>query len=71
MTSPRFGATPDSKHDKLKQAMAAVDRINKSQGRNTIIHGAMGFEKKWAMRQDYLSRKFTTRMEDIIIVKAI
>lgn len=66
-----FSLVSTSKLNKLQQAMAAVDHINKNHGRNTIIHGAMGFEKKWAMRQEYLSRKFTTRMEDVIVVKAI
>jgi len=66
-----FSLVSTSKFNKLQQAMAAVDHINKNHGRNTIIHGAMGFEKKWAMRQEFLSRKFTTRMEDVIVVKAI
>jgi DNA polymerase V len=66
-----FATHSDEKQQKLKQAMAAVDKINKNYGRNTVIHGAMGFEKKWAMRQEFLSRKFTTRIEDIIVVKAI
>ena len=65
-----FGET-DERQAKLQQMMAAMDRINSIQGRNTVIHGAMGFEKKWAMRQEFLSRKFTTRMEDVIVVKAI
>ncbi|MHA4896247.1 Y-family DNA polymerase [Pedobacter sp. PWIIR3] len=69
--SDMFGAATESKQGKLQKAMAVIDRINDSHGRNTIIHGAMGFEKKWAMRQEFLSRKFTTRIEDIIVVKAI
>lgn len=53
-----------------ERAMAAVDHINKLQGRNTIVHGAMGFDKKWSMRQEFLSRRYTTRIEDVIVVKA-
>jgi DNA polymerase V len=66
-----FATDSDPKVYRLKKAMAAVDQINKAHGRGTIIHGTMGFEKKWAMRQDFLSRKYTTRIDDIIIVKAI
>ncbi|MEJ2880970.1 Y-family DNA polymerase [Pedobacter sp. GR22-6] len=66
-----FSTLSDDKAGKLKKAMAAVDQINKNQGRGTVIHATMGFEKKWAMRQQFLSRKFTTRIEDIIIVKAM
>lgn len=66
-----FSTLSDEKANKLKRAMAAVDLINKTQGRNTVIHATMGFEKKWAMRQEYLSRKYTTKIEDIIVVKAM
>lgn len=66
-----FSTLSDDKATKLKKAMAAVDQINKNQGRNTVIHATMGFEKKWAMRQQFLSPKFTTRIEDIIVVKAM
>ncbi|MNL11310.1 DNA polymerase V subunit UmuC [compost metagenome] len=66
-----FESASAAKTSKLQLAMAAVDQLNRSYGNNTVIHGAMGFEKKWAMRQEFLSRKFTTRIEDVIIVKAI
>ncbi|RZM11363.1 MAG: DUF4113 domain-containing protein, partial [Pedobacter sp.] len=68
--SDLFGNTSLERQNKLQLAMAAVDNINKLQGRNTIVHGAMGFEKKWAMRQEFLSRRYTTRIEDVIVVKA-
>lgn len=32
--------------------------------------GAMGFDHKWKMKQEYLSKRYTTRIEDIIVVKA-
>lgn len=66
-----FATASDPAIFKLQKAMAAVDHINKAHGKGTVIHGAMGFEKKWAMRQEFLSRKYTTRIDDIIIVKAI
>jgi DNA polymerase V len=69
--SDLFGTVSENQHGKLQQVMAAIDRINAAHGRNTVIHGSMGFEKKWAMRQEFLSRKFTTRIEDVIIVKAM
>ncbi|TCC99937.1 Y-family DNA polymerase [Pedobacter psychroterrae] len=69
--SDLFGKVTVEKQDKLQLAMAAVDHINKVQGRNTIVHGTMGFDKKWSMRQEFLSRRYTTRIEDVIVVKAI
>ena len=37
--SDLFGSELADKRGKLKLAMAAVDHINKSQGRNTVVHG--------------------------------
>lgn len=56
---------------KMQDVLRAVDNLNKNYGRDTIRYAVMGYEKKWAMRQEYLSRRYTTRIEDVIIVKAI
>ena len=39
-------------------------------GKNTVQLGAMGFIRKWSMKQVYLSKRYTTRVEDIIVVRA-
>ncbi|MCD0489678.1 Y-family DNA polymerase [Pedobacter sp. MC2016-14] len=61
----------DTELEKKKQkALKIIDNLNASFGKDTVRYAAMGFEKKWSMRQEFLSRKFTTRIEDIIIVHA-
>ncbi|RYD48816.1 MAG: DUF4113 domain-containing protein, partial [Verrucomicrobiaceae bacterium] len=47
------------------------DGMNRGFGKDMIRYGAMGYEKKWFMRQEFLSRKFTTRLSDVIVVKAV
>ncbi|MBE9601881.1 DUF4113 domain-containing protein [Pedobacter sp. MC2016-24] len=59
-----------AKRKKIQQALQATDQLNKSYGRDTIRYATMGYEKKWAMRQEFLSRRYTTRIEDVIIVNA-
>jgi DNA polymerase V len=44
--------------------------MNATLGKDTIRYAVMGFEKKWFMRQEFLSRRYTTRIEDVIIVQA-
>jgi hypothetical protein len=66
-----FEEVNPEKQAKLQQALKVMDKMNLDYGKNTIRYGAMGYEKKWFMRQEFLSRKYTTRIEDIIIVKAI
>ncbi len=66
-----FEEVNPEKQAKMQQALKVMDKMNLDYGKNTIRYGAMGYEKKWFMRQEFLSRKYTTRIEDIIIVKAI
>ena len=46
-----------------------VDRVNRMNGRDTVKSSAQGFNPEWAMKQEHLSRRFTTRLSDIIEVK--
>lgn len=50
---------------KQNQIMKAVDNINGRFGRHTIRPLAMGFEHKWKMKQERLSQRYTTRLNEI------
>jgi DNA polymerase V len=65
-----FDTADLGKKAKLQVALKAIDRLNLEYGKDTIRYAAMGYEKKWFMRQEFLSRKFTTRLSDVIVVKA-
>jgi DNA polymerase V len=55
----------------VKQSvMRAMDSINARMGRNKVFYAAQGMEKTWGMRQKRLSRRFTTRWDEIPTVKA-
>ncbi len=41
--------------------MEAIDSINGRHGRHTIRPLAMNYRHPWAMRQERLSRRYTTR----------
>lgn len=54
-----------------EQLMEAVDEINREHGRGTLeLLGSGGAEKTWRMNQDNLSRRYTTRWEDLPTAKA-
>ncbi len=55
---------------RLAKANKILDKINTSYGRDTIQFAQMGTTKKWKMRQEFLSKKFTTSLNDVIVVKA-
>lgn len=54
-----------------KVLMKTIDEIHKKIGKDMVLYGIQNFDKKkkWGMRQDYLSPCFTTRLEDIPILK--
>lgn len=58
------------KKAKLQQALKVIDQLNQNYGKATVRYAAMGFEKKWFMRQEFLSRRSTTRIKDVLVVKA-
>ena len=45
--------------------MKAVDKINGRYGRHTIRPLAMGFNDKLKMKQEKLSKRYTTRLDEI------
>ena len=65
-----FEVVDTAKETKLQKALKVIDQLNQSYGKDTVRYAAMGFEKKWFMRQEFLSRRYTTRIEDVIIVSA-
>ncbi|ARS40342.1 hypothetical protein CA265_12025 [Sphingobacteriaceae bacterium GW460-11-11-14-LB5] len=60
-----------SDHDggKKDSVSAVLDRLNLAYGRGTIRMATEGYEKKWRLKHEYLSKGYTTRWADIIKVK--
>ncbi len=48
--------------DKL---MRSIDKINKSQGANTVFFAAQGIRRHWAMKCDHRSSKYTTNWQEL------
>ena len=65
-----FDVKTDVNRSKLSKATKAIDKLNLVMGKNKVQFGAMGFDQKWKMKQEYLSKRYTTRIEDVIVVKA-
>lgn len=47
----------------------AVDAINSRAGRNTVKVAVQGFSKAWHMKNEHISRQYTTNTDDILRVK--
>ncbi|MCD5360412.1 Y-family DNA polymerase [Chromobacterium aquaticum] len=56
--------------EKSQRLMAAMDAINRRMGRGTVKLLAEGLEQGWKMKQDLLSPAYTTRWNEVPVVKA-
>lgn len=52
------------------QLMDAVDQINRKHGRHTVRPLAMGLEQPWQMKRGHLSKNYTTRWDELLVVRA-
>lgn len=50
--------------------MEAIDRINDRWGRNTVQYASSGLTKPWCMSQEHKSPAYTTRWDELPVVKA-
>jgi DNA polymerase V len=55
--------------EKHARLMEAVDKINWKHGRHTVRPLSMGFDQIGNMRQGNISGRFTTRLDELAMVK--
>lgn len=61
-----FSTHNSSREQKLASVM---DELNSRYGRGTLKTASEGFERKWVMKQEYLSKQYTTSWSDIIVTQ--
>jgi DNA polymerase V len=55
---------------KKQEALAkAIDEINHKNGYGTIRTAVQDYRKNWHLKNEYLSRQYTTNIDDVIKVK--
>lgn len=60
----------ENSNPKHKALMSAIDKINKKIGNRKVMIASEDPKRKWKMRQEKLSPRFTTKLDEIITVKA-
>ena len=48
----------------------AIDEINRKNGHNKIRVAVQGNEKGWQLKREYISKQYTTNLNDVIVLKA-
>ena len=47
----------------------AIDAINRKNGHNKIRVAVQGDEKGWKLKREYISKQYTTNLDDVIVLK--
>lgn len=56
--------------DKQSALSKIVDEINKRNGHDTVRVAVQGFDNNWHIKNEFISKQYTTNIKDIIVVKA-
>lgn len=67
MLQANFFDTTDRKRNKT--VMQALDKINHSLGKEIVRFAVQGFEKRYRLKQDYLSQRYTTNLNELLHIK--
>lgn len=65
----QLGMWQQENRQKNMVVMNALDTINEGMGQDTVRFAAQGYSQQWKLRNQYVSKRYTTRIEDILEVK--
>jgi len=57
------------RNPKDHKVMEAIDKINKVFGRDTVRMAIQGFDRRYKLKADYLSQRYTTNYNEILKIK--
>ncbi len=56
--------------DKYSKIMGVMDSLNESYGKQKVKIAAQGFDRKWKLKNEKLSPCYTTKLSDVLEIKA-
>jgi DNA polymerase V len=65
----QFNLFSNYDHSKQDALSTLMDNINARYGRGAVRVAAEGYDKTWKMKQEFLSKQYTTNWNDIIVAK--
>lgn len=67
----QLGLFDEGSRDRDEKAMKAMDALNGKFGTDIVRTGTQDFNKKWKLRRQHLSKRYTTQFKELATVKAI
>lgn len=55
--------------EKQRKLMQTINEINRKNGHNTIRIATQGYSKSWHLKNEHLSKQYTTNLKDVIVLK--
>ena len=52
-----------------EKLMEVLDHLNAKDGRGTLYFAGQGIQTAWQMKREMLSPRYTTRIQDVLVVK--
>jgi DNA polymerase V len=68
-TQLQFSMFDKAENGKSKKAFSVLDTINKGIGKDIVRVARQGFERKFKLRQAFLSPRYTTRIDELLTIK--
>ncbi|PJJ79125.1 Y-family DNA polymerase [Mucilaginibacter auburnensis] len=65
----QFNLYNSYEHSREQKLSGLIDELNSRYGRGTLRMAAEGFDKKWVMKQEFLSPQYTTNWRQLITTK--
>jgi DNA polymerase V len=62
---------PVRETERQQRLMRVMDGVNREMGRDSLYFASQGIARAWGMRRAYLSRRYTTRWDELPVVRAI
>jgi DNA polymerase V len=60
----------DRNREKYSKVLKVMDSLNDSYGRQKIRVASQGFGRKWKMKNEQVSKCFTTNLKEVIVVQS-
>lgn len=69
-SSVQLSLTEDDRTEADEDLMSTLDEINDQFGRGALRPAASGFSREWHMKREMLSRRYTTRWDELPLARA-
>ena len=65
----QYGLFDQADRAKNKMIMETLDKVNKAFGRDFVRFAAQGFDRKYRLKAQYLSQRYTTNINELLTIK--